>query len=91
MGPNLGGEVMFNSPDTFQTYSYFRSGKQFAEMSDDGKSFRTFFLQRDQLQNRTQIRGLSNWVEGTPPPNVQVAHPLFLSKVRSSGHFGVRL
>ena len=82
---------MFNSPDAFQTYSYFRSGKQFAEMSDDGKSFRTFFLQRDQLQNRTQIRGLSNWVEGTPPPNVHIAHPLFLSKVRSSGHFEVRL
>ena len=47
---------MLNSPDAFQTYSYFRSGKQFAEMSDDGKSFRTFFLQRNQLQNRTQIR-----------------------------------
>ena len=66
----------------------FNLMQQYAEMHPSEKNtFRTFYIRRNHSLNKSEIIGLSNWVIGEIPPNIRIAHPMFIQKVRSGNFY----
>ena len=73
-------------PDLF-AYGNFHRHKQYAELSPDGKSFRTFFVMKNHVLKKDVIVGETPFVIGEVPPTIQVMHPKKLLKIRSGSSY----
>ena len=83
-----GRSKMSTLHQSYHSFTQFNNHKQVAEMHPTEKNtFRTMFIVMDHIAKRARIIGETNWLVGEVPPTIQIAHPVFLAKIRSGNMY----
>lgn len=70
-------------------WSKHLSNKQYYQINPKNKDeFRTLFVRMNPFTGKPQVHFQSNYVNGTPPPNIPAIHPLHLQRLMTLQHSG---